>query len=119
MLGHHVPDLVPEHARQLGLVGHLVHDGARDKHLLARQREGVDDIRVQEGERPLPLGAVHFLTRTSNLHELHRRVGTQPFSMVVSSSFKRSPLQVTSSAYAAEPLLHAEASDEQRPSRQA
>jgi hypothetical protein len=65
------------------------------------------------------LGAVHFLTRTANLHELHRRVGTQPFSMVVSSSFKRSPLQITSSAYAAEPLLHAEAPDEQRPSRQA
>jgi hypothetical protein len=63
------------------------------------------------------LGAVHFLTRTSNLHELHRRVGTHLFSMVVSSTFKRSPLQITSSEYAAEPLIHTDARNEQRPSR--
>jgi hypothetical protein len=65
------------------------------------------------------LGAVHFLTRTSNPHQLHRRVGTQLFSMVISSGFKRSPLQITSSAYAAEPLLHADARNEQRPTSRA
>jgi hypothetical protein len=65
------------------------------------------------------LGAVHFLTRTANLHQLHHRVGTQPFSMVISSAFKRSPLQITSSAYAAEPLLHADARNEQRPTNRA
>jgi hypothetical protein len=63
------------------------------------------------------LGAVHFLTRTANLHDLHRRVGTQPFSMVISSSFQRSPLQITSSAYAAEPSVHPNVRNEQRPSR--
>ena len=65
------------------------------------------------------LGAVHFLTRTANLHELHRRVADHPFSMIVSATFNRSPMQITSSEYAAEPVTHKDAKNERRSSRPA
>lgn len=62
------------------------------------------------------LGAVHFLTRTSNLHELHRAVGASTFSMVVSATFKRAPMQIIASEYATTPALHKDATVEQRSS---
>jgi hypothetical protein len=63
------------------------------------------------------LGAVHYLTRTANLHELHRLVGVKPFSAVVSSSFNRPTLQITHSALAAPPVVHADAADARRTAR--
>jgi hypothetical protein len=54
------------------------------------------------------LGAVHFLTRTANLHGLHRQVGIGAFSAVIASSFKRPALQITRSQLAAPPVLHSQ-----------
>jgi hypothetical protein len=51
------------------------------------------------------LGAVAYLTTTQNLHELHSAVGIRPFSMVIESTFTRSPLAIQSASAAT--LAHA------------
>jgi transcriptional regulator with XRE-family HTH domain len=52
------------------------------------------------------LGAVQYLTQPAALAELHHTVGTKPFSMVLSSSFTRSPLRILNSEPLAPPRLH-------------
>lgn len=52
------------------------------------------------------LGAVHFLTQAHNLKEVHRAVADAPFSMVVSCTFHRLPLTITSSEAFTVPRLH-------------
>jgi hypothetical protein len=52
------------------------------------------------------LGAVHYLTQPAILLELHRTVGAKPFSMVVSSTFTRSPLRILTSEPLVPPRLH-------------
>jgi hypothetical protein len=52
------------------------------------------------------LGAVHYLTQPGLLADLHRTVGTKPFSMAVSSTFTRSPLRILTSEPLAPPRLH-------------
>ena len=57
----HVPDLVPDHARQLSFAVQVGQDPARDVDIAARQGEGVDLRAVQDGEcpcqvRPVGLG---------------------------------------------------------------
>ncbi len=53
------------------------------------------------------LGAATYLTDATNLRNLHRIVGQHPFSMIVASQFKRSPLAVLSARAAVEPRPHA------------
>ncbi|HEV8649927.1 MAG TPA: helix-turn-helix transcriptional regulator [Actinomycetes bacterium] len=51
-------------------------------------------------------GAVDFLTKPSNLRQLHQAVGSEPFSMVVSCTFTRTPLRILSSEALIAPRTH-------------
>ncbi len=53
-----VADLVPEHARQLGLVVQVRENSARHVDVAARKRKGVDRGVVDHGERPRQVGPV-------------------------------------------------------------
>jgi len=53
------------------------------------------------------LGAVHYLTTMSSLRELHRAVGSHPFSMVIESQFHRSPLTTFAAEAKTDPKVHA------------
>ncbi len=53
-----VPDLVPEHRRELRFVGHLLHQPARDEHLAPGEREGVDHLGIEHRELPRQRGIV-------------------------------------------------------------
>lgn len=52
------------------------------------------------------MGAVHYLTQPANVRALHREVSRQRFSMVVASTFTRSPLAVVSSEALIRPRIH-------------
>lgn len=52
------------------------------------------------------LGAVHHLTSTEHLHELHAATRGQNFSMIIRSTFTRSPLHIHTSEALTPPLLH-------------
>ena len=56
-----VADLVAHDARQVGFAFHVGHDAARDVHIAAGQREGVDVRRVEHREVPVELRAVRGL----------------------------------------------------------
>ena len=55
MACHDVPDLVPQHARQLGLVAGQRQQPAGDVDVAAGQREGVDHVAVEKPEGELLL----------------------------------------------------------------
>jgi hypothetical protein len=52
------------------------------------------------------LGAASYLADATNLRDLHRAVGSRPFSMVVESQFSRSPLATLTARAVAEPRPH-------------
>ena len=56
-----VADLVADDARQVGFAIHIGHDAARDVHVAAGQREGIDVRPVEHREVPVELGAVRGL----------------------------------------------------------
>ena len=60
MLRGHVPDLVPDHRRQLCLVVHVRHDAAGDEDESPRQREGVHGLVIQQVELPRQVGALRL-----------------------------------------------------------
>ncbi len=51
-----MPDLVAEHAGELGLRVQIGQDPARDVDIAAREREGVDDRIIEHREVPLDIG---------------------------------------------------------------
>lgn len=52
------------------------------------------------------LGAASYLADATNLRDLHRTVGSRPFTMVVESQFSRTPLATLSARAAVEPRRH-------------
>lgn len=84
-------------------------DAGRDYAYLARLPRPDDEspMIVVAGIHAIgSLGAVAHLTATENLHELHSAVGGRPFSMVIESTFTRSPLAIHSTRAATQPLIH-------------
>lgn len=51
-------------------------------------------------------GVIHYLASTATLHELHRAVGSQRFSMVVGCQFTTDPLRILASQPLTPPLSH-------------
>ena len=78
MTAHHVPHLMSQHARELVLVLQATKQGLRDENLPARQREGIDGLRIGQ---QMKLKAIRRLLRSRGgqqtlphlLHQSHRR----------------------------------------------
>src|SRR6185503_12181960 len=55
---HDMPDLVPEHARELGLVVQDLVEAARDEYVAARRRESIDAAGIENAEVPRQVRAL-------------------------------------------------------------
>ena len=60
MAGGDVANLMPNHARQVGLALHIGHDAACDIHITTGQCKGIDDRAVEHRKVPLQAGAVRL-----------------------------------------------------------
>jgi len=61
------------------------------------------------------LGAVHYLTNPQRFHDLYQAVGSNRFTMVISSAFTRAPLRILSSEALTAPRLHPHGPEDHNP----
>jgi hypothetical protein len=83
--------------------------GDRDVAYLARfpRAPGAPPMLVVAGVHAIgSLGAIHYLTTTDHLQQLHRTVGRHPFSIVIEAQFAQSPLAILSARTLTEPVIH-------------